>query len=209
MAMAAPASAAVLTFDGLNGQFPGSTEYREAGFRVFSEGSGDFGGHGNLHVDIAMGPFTHRYSVARVDGRMFSLQSLNVAPLGTTFLYPDRPNDDVEITGFRGNTAVASLMGSAQAGARRLNAGSAFNRIDRLDITGRWTPNVAAAFNAGLVDDVHLAVDNVSLGAPGVGGRNPAAPGMATVPLPAGGALFLGALGMLALLRRARSRSAA
>ncbi|MFV0490472.1 MAG: VPLPA-CTERM sorting domain-containing protein [Pseudorhodobacter sp.] len=196
IAAAAPAAAAVLTFDGLDGQRPGGSDYYEDGFRVFSEGGGDFGGDGSLHLDIAMGPYTSGYSIVRADGAVFSWRSLDITPLGGFHLYDD-PDEDVEVSGYRADVEVGKVTGTSQSGAGTLWGTTSFDRIDRLDIKGYMTENVTAAFDDGMFEDVHFKVDNIE-----VEFQDPAALRPAVVPLPAGGALLVSGLFALTLLRR-------
>lgn len=194
--LAGPATAAtVLQFDELTWARDPSLPLSEGDYQV--TGTPMIGGVGALDVDIALGPFSDTYHVARTDGGLFSWLSLDVLPIGSTYQFPNNPQTDLIISGYLGGVLQGQTGGTSQNGAQIISATSGFGTIDLLEITGQMTPN--ALYMMDLIGyDVHFHIDNIALDA---------VPSPSPVPLPAGIGLLAGGLACLGLTRRPRRRT--
>lgn len=203
--VAAPASAAVLTFDDVP-SFCLPCDYVTEGYRITEEG-GDMGDAGSLHIDITGGPFAASYGIAREDGGAFDATQLSVENF--TYIYPgfdlNLTDDEIAITGYSGDTIVAEQDGSLLGDDGTL-ALTGFTGIDRLTIGGVLTDDITAYFDGQEYleyIDTHFGIDDLVVAAV------PSMPeGPAAVPAPPAVAGALGALALLAGLTRRRRRRA-
>ena len=216
----AGAQAAILTFDPVK-MGMGTEPYVEAGYIVGQgrRADGYSGGYnvgatgGGVGLNIFLSSFPSLLSLARVDGGVFALMSLDISPFGSydqflswgmNWLYDvDAPQDDIFFEGWRGGVKVAEAAGSAEAASMMpgkrimpMTFGSDFGAIDELLIFGRFSPNLNHEywmFTAGIGN---IVVESASAHAP-----------VSLVPLPATGLALAGGLVLLhgaARTRRAR-----
>jgi len=174
------ATAAVLTFDGIQSEFFTGIEvsdFTEDGFITELAGSGLFGGYDDLHLDFSGdGPFMDAVSVRTVSGNPFTLNSLLIEGLIRPDQYTGAAQDDVTFEAFRGGALTATTAGTSQLGDRIMSFGTDFASIDQLFITGIYPTN----FDFTEID-FHFGVDDIDV----------TEISMPAVPLPASGLLLL------------------
>lgn len=197
--VALPASAAVLSFDGIDDTCTFDCSFAEDGFTVTGAG-GDFGGAGSnaLHVDLAAGPYASEYRIARTGGGQFSSSELSIFDI--TYVGDeawDFADDEVRITGFLDGAVVAEQDATNRQSNGTVLLSSGFGRIDGLSVAGLLSAEAIDYFDQ-FGFDIHFEVDDIVVNA-----LDDAMP--AAVPVPPAMAGALGALLLLVGLRRRRA----
>ena len=197
--LAAPASAAVMTFKDLPFQSLSPTEYRENGITMTGDSDlGHFGFLGTAHLDDSGSSFSQFLTFTT--GSRFSAIQFDIFPLGTDFCADggsgacNDPYDNVSVQGFRNGALVAEDVFFGGETPSTYLFGADYTNLDQL-VIGALLPS--AALGGFCIDAPcgHFSIDNVELSA---------------VPLPAALPLFSAALGLIGFLgwRRRRPGSA-